>query len=422
MNHPDRTTIDALAYEVLDDGEAVGPHVGSCPRCRRTLEAVRAEQDFLRRALRSTPNEAVGVPRRESRAGALSAGLPLAAAIALAVVLWFSARPEAPARSVPQASPGGSVPDLRPPDSAQVDDPYARAQRRFQTEFGSSRLIFHKAKPYLVALETSERFHSTMLCEDYGEKIQRVYAAFRREFADGPRLPEVEPALTVLVFNSRESFDRYFVERDKNMKRMSDSIKGIYEYDQERRRVVVYHDFDVPVVVLSHEGIHQLLHYYTLRETGGRRVPASYWFQEGLGTYFEALRGDSVDVAAGRDRLPTLKEALRPKAGGGRTFIPLNVLVAHSVDEFWQWFEDASKTDAEEATQKARLTFTESWALVHFLRNRSEKHRLVLTGYFRLETAGKGSKDAFDQLVREHLRTGLPELEEEFIAYLRDLK
>ena len=57
------------------------------------------------------------------------------------------------------------------------------------------------------------------------------------------------PWLPVIVFNSRGSFDRYFLERDK--RRMADSIKGIYEYD--RRRIVVYQDANVPYEVLLHE-------------------------------------------------------------------------------------------------------------------------------------------------------------------------
>jgi len=363
-------------------------------------------------------------------AGGVAAGL--LAAVALYVLLRPA--PDAPPRlasAVPEklvkspADPAGGGIDQEFP---ALDDPYARAQRRVQQEFGPARFIFHKAKPYFVALETSERFHSTMLAEDYAHRLETLYAAFRREFGQSLQLPDAEPPLLVLVFNSRESFDRYFVERDKNKKRMSDSIKGIYEYDQERRRVVVYHDHHVPSEVLFHEGVHQLVHYYTLRETDGRRALGSYWFQEGLATYFEGLRrgaaGEFIDLGGGRDRLPTLKQALQPRPGAKRDFIPLSVLVGLTVDDFWQWFEVLTKHEPDEATQKARLYYAESWAFVHFLlqKEKGGNHQKLFEEYFRRELAGRGGKEAFEELVRHYLRTELPELEEEFIAHIQSLR
>ncbi|HXG62009.1 MAG TPA: hypothetical protein VNO22_11570 [Planctomycetota bacterium] len=333
------------------------------------------------------------------------------------------APPRLPERTAEKAPRVPDLPAVPEQVASYQDDPYGRAVRRLQQEFGS-RFFYHKAKPYLIALEASPRYHATMVMEDYAQRMEVLHSAFQREFGRTLNLPEVEPALVVLIFNSRESFDRYFLERDR--KRMSDSIKGIYEYDRERRRVVVYHDYNVPYDVLFHEGVHQLVHHHTLRETEGRRVFGTYWLQEGLGTYFEGLRrgeqGGFFDPAGGRDRLPTLKQALPPRGGGKGDFIPLNVLVGLTVDHFWQWFEEGMLAEPEQTTQKARLYYAQSWALVHFLRHRGAAHGTVLDEYLRREIAGRGGKEVFEDLVRHHLKMELPELEEEFIAYIQGLR
>jgi hypothetical protein len=390
-----------------------------CGGCTAVLTVPRPEAS-TRPSLRLTRSLVLQV------AGGVAAGL--VAAVALYVLLRpVPEAPPAPLAAAPEKSAAKAsepAPGIIDQEFPALVDPYASVQRRLQQEFGPTRFIFHRVKPYFVALETSERYHMSTLADEYGKRLERLYAAFRRELGDSLQLPHAEPPLVVLVFNSRESFDRYFLERDK--KRMSDSIKGIYEYDRERRRVVVYHDYNVTSEVLFHEGIHQLVHYYTLRETEGRRVLGSYWFQEGLGTYFEGLRrgegGEFIDPAGGRDRLPTLKQALLPRAGARPEFIPLNVLVGLTVDDFWQWFEELYKHDPEEATQKARLYYAESWAFVHFLRQKDGNYRKLFDDYFRRELAGRGGKEPFEALVRHYLRTELPELEGEFIAYIHGLR
>lgn len=384
------------------------------------------------------------VPREEDAAGARSgrslilqivtgAAAGLAAAWMIAALLRPEPEPVAVPSRAPERAGAERAAEKAPPApgltaapeqvASYQDDPYGRAVRRLQQEFGS-RFFYHKAKPYLIALEASPRYHSTMVMEDYAQRMEILHATFRREFGQALNLPEVEPALVVLIFNSRESFDRYFLERDR--KRMSDSIKGIYEYDRERRRIVVYHDYNVPSDVLFHEGVHQLVHYHTLRETEGHRVYGSYWLQEGLGTYFEGLRrgeqGGFFDPAGGRDRLPTLKQALPPRVGGKGDFIPLNVLVGLTVDHFWQWFEEGMVAEPEQTTQKARLYYAQSWALVHFLRHRGGAHARVLDEYLRREISGRGGKEAFEDLVRHHLKMELAELEEDFIAYIQGLR
>ena len=350
--------------------------------------------------------------------GGVAAGLVAAVAIFL-LLRPSSPRTVAPGPGVAQApAPIPSAPGPVP-DSDLVPDVIGLAKTAINAEF-PNRFFWREARPYLIALEPSERFHAPSLMEDYAQRLQAVLTAFRREFGEPLQLPEVEPALPVLVFNSRESFDRYFLQRDK--RRMADSIKGIYEYD--RRRVVVYHDPNVPTEVLLHEGAHQLVDYYKrLREVLAKR-PSCYWFQEGVGTYFEGFRrigGElQFDPALSHGRLPTLKQALVQP--GRKDFIPLNVLVGMTVDEFWDWFQKGQFADADDTTRKAQVYYAESWAFIHFLRQSGGNARKVIDAYFRLEMAGQGGKPAFEDLVREHLQMELSQLEDKFVAYIQGLR
>jgi hypothetical protein len=376
----------------------------------------------------STGRSVVSKPRL-SRTLILQAGAGMAAGLVAAVALWLALRP-VPATPVVPASEPGTAKVTAPqvdlpaePGSLYLDDPVGSAMQLIYREFAGSQFIFtHHTKPYLIALERSDRFIAKELVEEYARRMETIHLAFRREMADALGLPPVnDTLLKVVILNSRESFDRYCEKRDK--KRMAPAIKGLYEYRE--RRILTYYDLSAPYEVLLHEGTHQLVHYYTLRETEGRKIPTSYWFQEGLGTYFEGFRrridGEIVlDPGSNSQRLPTLKQILLQQ--DRRDFIPLTMLVGMTVDEFWDWFERGMLTEPAEVTRKAQLYYAESWAFAHFLRQAGGNHRKVFDAYFRREIAGTGSKAVFEELVRNELGVDLPQLEDQFVKYIQALK
>ncbi len=355
----------------------------------------------------------------------------VAAGVVAAVTLYVALRPSPPA-PLPASGPANppvvarTSPAPEKPELSGTGDvvEYGPVMKRVREEFGE-RFFFRESWPYYIALEPGERFRLLDAFGAYARCLETVHRAFRKEFAEPLGLPEVKAPLLVLVFNSRSSFDRYCEERDG--KAMHPSIKGVYEYHHER--IVVYHDEgEVPFDVLYHEGSHQLVHHYTLRQAGRdrgappRTVQGSFWFQEGLGTYFEGVRPREEGFNfEGRDRAPTLKQALHPH-GPRREFIGLGVLVGLTVDDFWKWFRDELARDPLGTPNKARLYYAESWALVHFLRHQGGNARQVFDDYFAQELEEKGGKEAFVKLVQKHLRIELSELEEQFIKYIRELR
>lgn len=368
-------------------------------------------------------------PRRLTRTHLLQIGGGVTAGLLAALGLWLTLRPSShgpapvPLEDSALARVAQVTPETPADQTPYVDDPVARATQSIFVEFPGSQFIFNlHAKPYLIALERSDRFIPKELVEEYARRMEMIHQAFRREVGDSLGLPPVnDTLLKVVILNSRESFDRYCEKRDK--KRMAPAIKGLYEYRE--RRILTYHDIAAPYEVLLHEGAHQLVHYYTLRETEGRKVPSSYWFQEGLGTYFEGFRrrvdGEIIlDPGVNSQRLPTLKQILLQQ--DRREFVPLTMLVGMTVDEFWDWFERGMLTEPAEVTRKAQLYYAESWAFAHFLRQAGRNHRKVFDAYFRREIAGTGSKSAFEELVRTELGLDLPQLEDQFVKYIQGLR
>ena len=407
-----------------------------CPYCTRRFNVAGVEPGTRLRcggctailSVPSTGRSVVAKPRL-SRALAIQAGAGVAAGLIAALALWLALRPVAETPATPPVDAGTaklpSPPPELPSEAAPgfVDDPVGRETQAIYREFPGSQFIFNlHSKPYLIALERSDRFIAKELVEEYARRMETIHLAFRREMADALGLPPVNDALLkVVILNSRESFDRYCEKRDK--KRMAPAIKGLYEYRE--RRILTYYDLGAPYEVLLHEGTHQLVHYYTLRETEGRKIPSSYWFQEGLGTYFEGFRrridGEIVlDPGSNSQRLPTLKQILLQQ--DRRDFIPLTMLVGMTVDEFWDWFERGMLTEPAEVTRKAQLYYAESWAFAHFLRQAGGNHRKVFDAYFRREISGTGSKAVFEELVRTELGVDLPQLEDQFVKYIQALK
>jgi len=407
-----------------------------CPYCARRFNVSGVEPGKRLRCggctailtVPSTGRSVVSSPRLK-RTLMLQAGGGIAAGVVAAVALWLALRPGA---TVPpplaMVEPGVTRPPSPPeipmdPATGFVDDPVGRATQSIYYEFPGSQFIFNlHTKPYLIALERSDRFIAKELVEEYARRMETIHLAFRREMGDALSLPPVnDTLLKVVILNSRESFDRYCEKRDK--KRMAPAIKGLYEYRE--RRILTYYDLSAPYEVLLHEGTHQLVHYYTVRETEGRKIPTSYWFQEGLGTYFEGFRrrvdGEIVlDPAANSQRLPTLKQILLQQ--DRRDFIPLTMLVGMTVDEFWDWFERGMMNEPAEVTRKAQLYYAESWAFAHFLRQASGRHRKVFDAYFRREISGQGSKASFEELIRSELGLDLPQLEDQFVKYIQGLR
>lgn len=309
------------------------------------------------------------------------------------------------------------------PDDVRWNTRVAAVQERLLQEFSAGRLAMMSSYPFLVAVEEGRRFVKTDLVHDYANRLRMLYEQFRREFSGPQDLPKVDEVLPVVILNSRESYDQYCLKTQR--RKMPAQITGMYEY--AGRRTVMYHDAWAPYEVILHEATHQLAHYYHRRllEADGRRpgkdVVQSYWFQEGLGTYFEGFRmrdGEiELDPRVNRNRLPAVKQAIEDGS-----FVPLERLAKMTIDDFWEWF-DGGGADESDRSRTAQLYYAESWALVYFLLHGEDgRYKKAFDEYFRCELEGRGTIEALQRALRMETGLSLQRFEEAFVDYVRSLR
>jgi hypothetical protein len=196
---------------------------------------------------------------------------------------------------------------------------------------------------------------------------------------------------------------------------MPPQIYGVYEYTE--KRIVMYHDAWAPYEVVFHEGAHQLMHYYTVKR---RSAVNTYWFQEGVGTYFEGYErrdGELVlNPEVNRTRLPTVQAAL-----DDGSFVPVSRLVKMTIEDFWDWFEKCR--DDKLRARLAQLYYAESWALVYFmLHGEDGRYRKAFEEYLGFEFRGEGTIENFEQTLRDQTGLDLAAFQERFIDYVTRLK
>jgi hypothetical protein len=370
------------------------------------------------RVLLPAPPKRRYLPEKASHQIALAA----AAGLLLAVGVYLVARPaDAPAPpaappdppvAVGPAEPGDPTAGYVVPGKSWEEKIPAVTQQLF-SEFLAREITTKPTYPFLVAVEGGPRFIETDIIDDYSDRLRKLHALFKKEFITTLELPDVDEVLPVVILKSRESYDEYCLRR--HGRRMPPQITGMYEY--VGRRIVMYHDPWAPFEVIFHEGAHQLTHHYTC---GKRGAVHSYWFQEGMGTYFEGFHrrnGEVVlDPKKNCSRLPTVRKALKDGS-----FVPVERLIKMATDDFWKWFD--GHPDTESRARQAQLYYAESWALVHFmLHGDGGRHRPAFERYFKCELDGLGTIERFEEVLREGTDLDLAGFQERFIDYVLHLK
>jgi hypothetical protein len=339
------------------------------------------------------------------------------------LVLAIRPAPQTPGEPSPPPAAAPSAPSVPvAEDRGFVDDPAARMERELQVEFPGSRFTCStQPRPFFVALENSGRFAGGAWSAELAQALELASTIFRREIGERLGLRPVRDALLpVLVFDSRLGFDRYCEKRNRGSH--GPDLRGFYE--SSRQRIVTYQDGVIPRDTLLHEVTHQLVHYYLLRETQGRKVPVTYWMQEGLGCYVEPFQR-RVDGEVGIDprldgqRLPMLQQTLRRPDRA--EYVPLRRLLGMTVDGIFDSYGSNREDAAADPIREAKFCYAESWALVHFLRRAGPAHRRIFDAYLRRELAGSASRELFEQLVRDELGLDLVQFEEQFVKYVQAL-
>jgi hypothetical protein len=385
----------------------------------------------------SSPIRVAGPRRWEARHYILGgAGLGLVIGVAATVVLMGLFK------SAPVNFVINELPSVLPDKPAVPADPDAspdmvldiygasanEAASILRKEFGPGAFSMLEAKPWLIALEIG-RYSERPVLQMYERALTSLHESFQKQFAS-LRLPPPTRAMTVVILNSRESFDTYCRRRHGGTK--PPTVMGFYEFKE--RRTVTYHEGFLPVERMLHEGTHQLVHYYSTAPFH------SFWFHEGLGSAFETYT-KVVDgpyetvVAKPAVNHPRLYEALRALNDADiRSYVSVHQLMALSMDSFQAWWDQISREAARDPRHDvaARLAanrdkianayYSVSWAIVYYMMNSDPAYADVLTEYFVQETRGKGGRDTFEIILKGRTQQDLDQFQANFVKYIADLK
>ncbi|MBI2930867.1 MAG: DUF1570 domain-containing protein [Planctomycetes bacterium] len=284
-------------------------------------------------------------------------------------------------------------------------------------EFPDNRFYVYKwtDSPFILALESSDRVSPGPIEAEFHRALSNLMRRFGEEFGAVLGPEEFREILPIVVFTSKVKFDEYL--RKGNNAPLPPEVPGMYEYF--KRRVVFLHARDgYPIEVLLHEATHQVMHYCFLRRRTDPDRRQSWWFQEGMATYFEQFRRNSVGLVevdpalTNSRRLDELKKAIQQ---ADPDLPPLYMLMNMDVEDVWKQLGRKMRF--------TQLSYGQAWALVHFLRHgEGGKYRRLFDDYLRHELEGQGGKDTFSRLLRDRFQMELQELEREIERYLVSLR
>lgn len=339
-----------------------------------------------------------------------------------------SEAPGSPVRPAEVAA-GETAPDrggLPPPTTVAKlsrDEQRRRFTEGIYKEFGPNTFEFDVRPPSCFVL-AGERSPEQMVLAPMFEEFQWALVSLREKFAEefGHRLElgGIDELLKVVIFTRRETFDECL--RRGNNAPLPSEVPGIYQY--VKRRTEFYYDRNAyPIEVLLHESVHQIVHYY-YRQRADQGATQSWWFQEGIATYFEPYARSQtgrvvVDPGQTGSRMAAVREAL--KTGD---LPPLYQLMGLDIHDIWELFKVAPTVEEQERRMRAaNRSYAAAWAFTHFLRHaHGGRYRPLYDEYFRRELEGRGGKDVFTRLLSERYEgRELGDLQIELEAYLRGL-
>jgi hypothetical protein len=262
-----------------------------------------------------------------------------------------------------------------------------------------------------------------------------LYAGWHRELGGlfgftryGPDNATFETLLKVNAFSREEDFERYCRERHS----WSPTLAGVRAfYVQEEPRFIVTHDGDAEgeepfetYQTQCHEGVHQLVHFYTreLTEKSTGKPPAwqdcatrPLWSSEGFAEFFSAFRGDGekrmwMQPLDSRMELIWIVDQAFPKLGWKDYPLARLTSVSHGggLDEAIlrtapRLTEAQAKDDRWKAWHSriqsvyANLYYARAWSFVYFLWNAESggrpKYRERYIAYLKREFVVPSSTD-----------------------------
>ena len=370
------------------------------------------------------------------RSGAAQSACALFGGLILAAVCFVTLKEVQTSPAVATAPPEAPLPTAKAIDTASTDlSPLLNVSdnlKSFISEFQRNPRFeiyaTEELKPFVLVGEKNDKANLPEIFSKFEELLPKLYRTFMKEFGDSLKLERLEVAeLPIVFYTRRKSYDDWW--RGVYRKPPIPEVYGVFSYLE--RRVSLHYDLTLEALdsgrtreVLLHEAVHQLVDHYTRRRKTSDRLGA-WWFQEGLGNYFEgyfATEGE-LTLTPGKTtaRLPLARELVTTRT---EDFKPLKQLIVWDVEDIWtEWLALGSEQEREGQLRRLQCAYAESWALVHFLCHAEDgKYRPFFLDYFKSELEGQGGWEEFNRLLsRHHPGLDLIQLEEQFKEYIKKL-
>ena len=303
-------------------------------------------------------------------------------------------------------------------------------------EFRDPKFRVHTSdelRPFVLIGERTDKADLDVIFAQFEDLLPKLHRSFMSEFGDALGLEPIEGAsLPIVFYTQRRTYDDWWklVYRRPSIP----EVYGVFRH-VPTRRVSLYYDPALSGIdsgrtreVLLHEAIHQLVDHYARRRKKSERHGA-WWFQEGLGTYFEGyyMAAGELTLTPGKmtSRLPLARELVLSMES---EYQPIRKLITWDVDAIWHtWLDMATDEDQQKRQiEKSQCHYAQVWAFVHFLCNDEDgRYRPFFLDYFRSELKGEGGYEEFKNLLERHhpeLKADpLGELEARFKEYIKKM-
>lgn len=333
------------------------------------------------------------------------------------------AGPSAPLRA-PDPEPKGGYPSMNVSDSLR--EFLSRVEKDKSLQIYSSPQL----GPFILVGEKNPEADLPTIFSKYENLLPKLYRTFMKEFGEPLNLEWIERAeLPIVFYTRRKTYDDWW-RRVYSTASIPD-VQGVFSFTE--RRVSIYYDLALERLdpgrsdeVLLHESIHQLVDHYTRRRKKADK-PGAWWFQEGLGSYFEGFYHNSGELTLTSGKMNSRQAQARElveKPEIKSDYVPLQKLMSWTADAIWtDWFDRGTEGERQGQIRSLQCAYAESWALVSFLCNGQDgKYRDFFVSYFKSELEGLGGKTEFERLLSVHHHgMDLVELEKQFIEYLKKL-
>lgn len=320
--------------------------------------------------------------------------------------------------------------DLGEPDEVRTRDAFAiKADQiiaRLDREYGKGFFRYYcddgiMPRPYLIAAEAKENVDPETQSRGYAEIFENLYRIFYEEYGNFLGLKPVAEPVPVLIFDSKDAYEKVFKEKPELNLSDPEFVAGYYR--PWSGEMIQWGQADL-WSVMFHEGTHQLVDFSS-KEYNTSQLGESPWFQEGIA---EFMGGHTRKMAYSEEKQDFITEFTLGQFLQGRfsdiqaaiasgDYLPLKDLTHMSFMKFKDYQNNQSGSSANQRV--TGLVYSQGWAFVMFLNKHNEgAYKPLFDEYFAREIRGEGGGATFAEIFSLETDEDWADLDEEFKVWV----